>query len=166
MEPRERRAVSSYLEAFVLIGVAVGGSGIVLQAASTYSAAVQGPSISVTGATIRQGAYLALESLTVYNTGQIPLNSFEVSTQKVLSSASYCYSLLDPIAQNVISSTCPSMSLNPSLVTFSSSVAPGGALLVELTVMGSAFALGTSCLVTVTTSAGAQQSMNVQVVPA
>lgn len=166
MLPRSRSGVAGYLEVFILIGIAVFGSGIVFGAASAYTSALQGPSVLVPSATIRQGAYLAVESVTVFNSGQASVTSFTISTPQASSSSSYCYSVLNPSTMAVITSSCPTMTANPRAVTVTSPFAPASAVLVELTIVGQAFTLGSSVLVTVTTSAGAQQSLSLQAVPA
>ncbi len=162
----QRAGVSGYLEVFLLIGVAVGGTGLVFGAVSTYSSQLQGPSVSVSGATARQGIYMALETLTVYNSGDVPFSSFTISTSGVSDSASYCYTLLNPTTRTVVYSSCAALLANPASVVVSSALQPGNGLLVEITVTGAAFAVGSGIAVTVTSSSGAQATVGVQVVPA
>jgi hypothetical protein len=166
LEHSERSAVAGYLEVFILIGVAVAGTAVVFGAAQKYSATLEGPSISISEASIRQGTYVALETLAVYNSGEVPASSFYVSTPQAPSSASYCYAVLNPATMIPVASTCPSMSANPTSVEIPCSLPPGGALLVEIAIAGADFAVGSSSAVTVTTSAGAQATVSVQPVPA
>jgi len=166
LAPSSRAAAATYLEVFLLIGLAIGGSGLVLGAMVNATASAQGPAISVTGATIRQGTFLAIESLTIYNTGSVPLQSFVLSTGGVPATASFCYTLFDPMAHSILSTTCPSMGTNPASVVLATTVSPGKGVLAELTVMGQQFSLGAISKVTVTSSGGAQQSLDVGVVPA
>ena len=142
------------------------GSGIVLDAALKYASSAQGPSLAVSDAAIKQGSYLAVESLALFNDGSIPSGSITVSTVPVASSESYCYSLLDPATMSVIQSSCPSMASNPGEVVTNPGLAPGGSELLQLVVVGKAFAVGSTCTVTVTSSGGAQQTLAVEVVPA
>jgi hypothetical protein len=163
---RARPGVSAYVEVFILIAIAVGGSGIVMAATSSYPQSLEGPSVSVADASIRQGAYLAIESLTVDNTGQVPTASITVSTVPVSPSASFCYSLANPSTMATISTTCPNLATGPGTLAVPCSLAPGNAVTVELTIMGKPFGVGSGEVVTVSSSAGASQSLSVQVVPA
>jgi hypothetical protein len=166
LRPRERPGVAAYLEVFILIGVAAAGSAAVFASGLRSVASVQGASVSISGGTIRQGAYLAIESFLIQNTGNVPFTSFEVSTGGVSSDASYCYALYDPITDSSMMTTCPTMSPNPAAVAVSATVSPGGAVLVGITVMGGGFPPGSVSTVSVTTSAGSQGSIGIVVVPA
>ena len=166
MSPSRRAAVSAYLEVFLLIAVAAAGSAVVLAAGLRTVASYQGASISVTEGDIRQGAFLAIESLLVENTGNAPFRSFEVSTSGVSDAASYCYTLYDPASRSMLLTTCPAMSTDPGTVDVSATVPPGKGVLVELTVVGRAFSPGSVSTVIVTTSAGSQGSLGAVVVPA
>lgn len=166
MSPRPRAAVAAYLEVFILIGVAIGGSGILFGAALGSVGPARGASVSVTGLTVRQGELYAFESLVIHNTGTVTFGWSKVSTAGVSSSATYCYTVYDPLELAIVASTCPTMSPGPGVVSITTQLAPGRALEVELTLSGAAFAMGSSCSVTVTTSAGAQQSLQAVVVPA
>lgn len=165
LAPR-RSAVSNFLEVFILIGVAVGGSGLMLGAVSGYFGSFDGPSLSLTGASIRQGSFAAVESITVFDSGQAPMQSFVVTTEPAPGSGSYCYSLLDPATRGLIASTCPTMRAGPGSVNVSSPVAPGKGVTVELIVMGGGFAVGSSYAITVTGSTGSQEAVSAQAVPA
>ncbi len=161
-----RAAISTYVETFVLIGVAVGGASVIFGAASAYTSPARGPSVSIDGASIRQGAYLAVERLTVYDSGDTPVSSFTVSTLGVSGSSLYCYTLTAPPSGAVVATDCPPASPGPSSVMVQSSISPGKALQVELILTGVAFASGSTATVTVTASDGAQSSAAVQVVGA
>lgn len=166
MNPRRRSAVSTYLEVFVLIALAVGGSGLVLGAALGPASSVGGGSVSVIGATISQGEAFAFEKLAVQNTGNAPFGWFSVSTAGVPPSASYCYSLYDPLLRATPLSTCPGMSVDPRVVTVAAVLAPGKALVFELTIEGAPFPPGSTVRVTVLTSNGAAEGVDVAAVPA
>lgn len=166
MIPRRGRAVAGYLEVFLLIGVAAAGSATVLMAGLRLVASTQGAAVSVAGGSIRQGAYLAIESLLVQNTGSVPFAWFDVSTSGVANGAAYCYALFDPVSLSTLASTCPAVTTDPEAVPVNATVPPGRAVLVEITVVGQAFSIGASTTVTVTTSAGAQESFVAVAVPA
>ena len=164
--PSASRAASTYIETFILIGIAVGGSGIVFGAMGKFSASTQGPGVALSGATIRQGQYLAVLSLTLFNTGQSSITSVTLTTSGVLGPSSYCYSLLNPVTREVISGTCPTMASYSGSLPLTVTIPAGGGVLAELTLVGTPFTVGTSYLVSVITSAGAAESQSVQAVPA
>ena len=164
---RSRRvAVSTYLEVFILIGVALGGSAIVADAAWTYSGSAQGPSLQVSGAAISQGTGAAVEKLTLYDSGNSQISGIALSTTGVSSSAQFCYSVLDPVKQSVLASTCPTLSSNPTSVSLQITIQPGGSAVIELLVTGTPFTIGSSYTVTVSTSQGLVQTMGVKALPA
>ncbi len=158
--------MSGYVEAFILIGIAAGGSAAVLGALFPYASALQGSAIAVEDAGVRQGAYLALVRLTVVNSGQTPIASFVVSTGQVSASGPYCYSVYRPTTGELLATTCPPAPGNPGAATVSYGIPPGGAVGVVITVMGAAFSVGATTALTVTASSGAQQTVGVQVAPA
>jgi len=166
LSPRRRPGVAAYLEVFILIGVAAAGSVAVLAAGLRLVASAQGADVSVTEGSIRQGAYQAIETVLVQNTGSVSFSSFEVSTSGVSSGASYCYAIYDPVTLLTMTSTCPSMSTDPEVVPVTAVVAPGSAVLVEITMVGQAFAPGSACTIEVTTSAGSQGAIAAVPVPA
>ena len=166
MSHRMRQGVSSYVEAFVLIGIAAGGSALVLSAALPFASSLGGPSVAVQDEGIRQGAYLAIESLTVLNVGRAPITSFVVSTSQVSSSASYCYSIYDLATGARSAGTCPATAKNPGSVAIDYPVQPGEATGVAITIIGSVFEIGSTYTIAVTTSAGGQEAVDVLVAPA
>ena len=158
--------MSAYVEAFVLIGIAAGGSALVLSAALPYASSFGGPSVAVQDEGIRQGTYLATERLTVMNIGQAPISSFVISTTQVPSSASYCYTIYDLATGAQSAGTCPVTATDPSSVTIGYPIQPGGATVVAIAIKGSVFEVGSTCTIAVTTSTGAQEAVNVLVAPA
>jgi len=75
-----RRAVSTYLETFILIGVVIGGSALVYATTTKFSAPVQNSSsITLSDVSIRQGSGVALEKMVISNTGTIPFTSFTIT---------------------------------------------------------------------------------------
>lgn len=165
MAPKNRSGVSTYLEVFVLIGLAVAGSGVVLGAGLSAASSSDGPALSLLDATVRQGKYFAVESVAIYNTGDKPLGRMVLSTGEVPASATYCYALYDPLGGRALASTCPAMATDPASVVLGAGPGPGKGILVALTVEGSPFTVGSRVQVTVTTDAGAQQSTDVGVAP-
>ncbi|MDE1858457.1 MAG: hypothetical protein KGI26_05285 [Thaumarchaeota archaeon] len=166
MGPRARAGVSIYLEVFLLIGIALGGAGLVFGAAATLVGSASGPSASIVSASIRQGPYSAVESVTVEDVGTQPLGALTVVTSGAPASGMYCYSVEDPGSGAVLASTCPSLMADPGTVTLSAGVGEGGSVLVELVVTGGSFAVGSTHLVSVTAASGAQADAEVQVAPA
>ncbi|MDG7010990.1 MAG: hypothetical protein JRN57_02600 [Nitrososphaerota archaeon] len=164
MGPRGKRGVSGYLEVFILIGVAVGGSGLVFGAAARYVGSGAGPSVSIVSATIRQGPYSAVESVTVSDTGTEPLGSLVITTSPAPPSAPYCYSVETPESGALISEACISQG-DPGSVLVLAGARSGGSVLLELVITGAAFAVGSDHQVSVTAAGGAQASTDVQVVP-
>ncbi len=162
----DRCGVAGYLEVFILIAVAMGGAALVMGAALGYFAAMGGGSVSVVGASIRQGPYSAVETLLVTDDSGTALGSFAVTTSGAPSAASYCYSVYDTSDRAVLASSCPAPGSDPGSVRVATALVPGATVLVEVVVSGDAFAVGSSHLVTVTAAEGAQQAVEVRVVPA
>jgi hypothetical protein len=164
LKPR-RRAVSNFLEVFILIGVALGGSAIVLGVGLSYTS-LANASFSITGLSIRQGSYSTIETLSILDSGETQLGPFTVTTQDAPITSTYCYSTLNPSSRATISSTCPTMTEDPGSLKIAATISPGQGIVLELVILGEGFVLGTSHMVTVTASAGVQQGAEVQVVPA
>jgi hypothetical protein len=162
---RVRRGVSGYIEVFVLVGVAIAATALAFGAMTPYASSLQGAGVTISSASIRQGTYVALETLTVYNSGSVASSALTVTTTPSPSAASYCYTLVDPSTKAILYSSCPSGSTNPGSVAIAWQMPPGKGLLIELTITGS-FTIGSAPFVTVTTSAGSQATLSVQVVPA
>ena len=162
----DRRGVATYLEVFILITVVVGGAALVMGAAMGYFASMGGSSVSIAGASIRQGTYSAVEILAVTDASEVPLGSFVVSTSGAPSSMAYCYSIYDPTDQAVLASACPAPGSDPGAVSVAYDLGAGTTVLVEVVISGDAYAMGSSHLVSVTSAAGAEQAVEVRVVPA
>ncbi|MBI3841061.1 MAG: hypothetical protein HY297_03785 [Thaumarchaeota archaeon] len=165
MELRSR-GVSTYLQTFVLISVALTGSFAVYRAVASYPSLASGPGVAVTNAMARQGSNFAIERLTVSNVGSIAFTSFTILNVGLSSGLTYCYSLWNPATQSSLGASCPSMASNPGTVQFSLAVPSGSSVVVQLTIAGgNAFALGKSYLVVVSCSPAAQASLKVVAVP-
>lgn len=158
--------MSTYLEVFLLIGVAVGGSAIVMSAASRFLGPMGGAGVAVEEAAIRQGADAAFETLVVVNTGGSAFSSFVVSTAQSPGGATFCYALSDPSGGAPIASTCPAMQAGPGSFQVDYPLKPGAGVEVELLMAGGAFSVGSEHLVTVTASTGSQESVGALVVAA
>ncbi|MDG7010038.1 MAG: hypothetical protein JRM71_04505 [Nitrososphaerota archaeon] len=166
MRHKGRGGVSTYLEVFLLIGVAVGGSAIVMSAASRFLGPLGGAGVAVEEAAIRQGADAAFETLVVVNTGGSAFSSFVVSTAQSPGGATFCYALSDPSGGAPITSTCPAMQAGPGSFQVDYPLKPGAGVEVELLMAGGAFSVGSEHLVTVTASTGSQESVGALVVAA
>lgn len=158
--------MSGYLEVFILIGVALGGTGLVFGAATQLLGSASGSSVAIVSASIRQGAHSAVESIAVADTGTRPLGDLTITTSEAPAPSRYCFSAEDLARGVLLSSTCPAAAGDPGRVEVQADVGPGGSVLVELVITGGAFTLGSEHLIAVTASGGAQSGAYVQVVPA
>ena len=159
-----RTGVSTYIETFTLIGIAIGGSAVIYSSASGYSRSAGGGSLTVSGLEFRQGPYVAVERILIANTGTTPFVSFVVSAA-VPASAPFCVTLATPASVPVpfLSPPAPCGSgttTDPSSinVTLGRPLQPGGALVMSVAVFsGREFLVGSRYSATVTTSAGGAQ---------
>ncbi len=165
MRHSARTAVAGYIQVFVLIGVAIGGSALLLDATFAYSGSLPGGSIYMVYASLRQGGSAAVETVAVMNGGQAPVGSFIITTSQAPASAAFCSIIYSGSTQSVVSDSCPTLQSNPGSVRVTSTLNPGACLTVELVITGSAFSVGSTHMVTVSAPNGAQQSQQVQVVP-
>lgn len=163
MRPSKRKAVSTYLETFILVGVAAGCSGVVMGTALHLFGSFGAESISLVGVSIRQGTYTAVESVTLVGSGSSSIPTFFLSTSEAPSSEPYCLLLVDPANDVVLSDSCEGHQTNPGTVEVVSPVGSGDELTVQLVIMGEAFVVGSSHTVTITAEDGSQQSVQVLV---
>jgi hypothetical protein len=161
---KRRAGVSVYIETFILIAIAVVGSGIIYSAVTRYEHGATGPAISASDATIRQGANQAVERVVLTNTGTVAFSSLTLTNLGAPTGATYCLSVLNPSSGTVLSSRCPAGS-NPSVISVSTALGPGQAVLISVTVYGSVFAVG-STYTLIVSSGGSQTSLQVMAVPA
>lgn len=166
MRLRRRRGVSAYLEVFLLVGVAVGGSAVVLRGSAGRLASVRGSAVTIESVSIRQGAFASVESVLVANTGGTVIPSLTVTTVGVPGPETFCLSVFDQGDRTLLETSCPGMTEYPQSVSVEYPLAPGSGLEVEILMQGAPFAVGSSHLVSVTTSDGSQQSLEAMVVPA
>ena len=164
---RERRpGVSTYLETFILIAVAAGGAAAVFSAAGGYISSAGGASIAVSGLEVRQGPYLAVERVSLTNTGSLRVASFTVTTGDS-SAAQYCATLVDessgsPVAFSAPPAACGSgTSANPASVTITPSrpISQGDSVAITLLVSSAdQFQPGVDYNVVVSASGAAEQA--------
>ncbi len=165
LEPStKRRAVSTYLETFILVAVAIAGSSIAYAATSNYTSAAQGPTVTVSGCIIKQGSNIAVERMVISNTGTVAFTSFTILTPGIASNQFYV-TLVNaangtPITVSTASGTAPTS------ITETTSILPGQSVLVSVTIIGSnEFTLGTRYSVIVSTSPAAEQELLVFAIP-
>ncbi|MBI3858813.1 MAG: hypothetical protein HY296_01020 [Thaumarchaeota archaeon] len=140
-----RKGVSTYIEVFVLIGIATGGSALAYSAVGRLGASSSGPSFGVTDQTIRQGTNAATERMTVTNTGQTGITSFKVYPGVA---SAYCVSVSSVSSGAVLSTTCPATS-NVFPVALSVNLDPGASVVFVLFFPGAAvFQVGSAYPVT------------------
>jgi hypothetical protein len=163
----ERRGVSTFLQTFILIAIALGASLLVVRTISNYTTLASGPSISISGASIGQGSGAAVERLTVSNTGSVVVTSFTLLNPSIQGSVSYCTSTWDPKARALTSTTCPATRTNPGSIQFSQGLAPGGSTVIEVILIGGGvFTLGQAYTITVSAAPAALDAISVVAVPA
>jgi hypothetical protein len=160
----QRHGVSTYIETFILIGIAVGGSAIVYSALGGYATSAGGPSVAVPNIILSQGSGAAVEKLVIANSGTASFSSFTISTTGVSSSLQYCAVLSDATGRPLGFSSPPpacgsGTATNPSYVSInpSSAIPPGQTVILSLVVLSSGeFAVGSSYSVTVSTGPALQ----------
>jgi hypothetical protein len=147
LEPRARRAVSTYIEVMVLMALVLGTSALVYVVATNIAASeTGGASVSISLAAIRQGADAAIEEVTVGNTGTLTITSFTMTTVGVTSSASCYLSLLNPAIGATTSPTC---SYVGPVSSGTISLPPGQSVIATVTVDANLFAVGSRYTVVV-----------------
>jgi hypothetical protein len=169
---RLTRGISTYIETFTLIGIAVAGTAIVYSTTAGYSASAGGASVALSGVVLSQGQYVAVEKLIIENTGTVPIGSFVISAA-IPANPSYCMTLTSTNSGPVPFSSPPaacgsSTSVNPGSIGVSlvQSAPPGVALLMTVNIFsGTEFAVGMQYTVTVTVSGGASQLVASTAVP-
>ncbi len=164
LERRTRKAVSTYLETFILVAVAIAGSSIAYAATSNYTSADQGPAVAVSECIIKQGSNVAVEKMIISNTGTVAFTSFTILTPTIASNQFYI-TLTDAASGAPIVASQASGAA-PASITETTSILPGQSVLVSLTIIGSnEFTLGTRYSIIVSTSPTAEQQLLVFAVP-
>lgn len=153
---RARTAVSTYVEVFILMAIVLGGSALVYAAAMGLAFSSQaGASVQITGAAIKQGEAVAVETVTIANTGTVSINSMTLDTAGAASSASFYLSLLSPSTASTISSGCGA-GTNPASVSMCFSLPAGQSVIATLTIEAQLFTVGARYTVSVSASPPAQ----------
>jgi hypothetical protein len=165
LEPSTRRAVSTYVETFILLAVAIAGSSMVYAATSNYTTAAQGPAVAVSDCIIKQGSNVAIERMVLANTGTITFSSFTILTSGIPSNQFYI--TLTNAANGAPIAASPPSGTTPASITEAVSIPPGQSVLVSITIVSpNEFTLGTRYSIIVNTSPAAQQQVLVLPVPA
>lgn len=157
---RDRNAVATYLQTFVLISVALASSVLAYKAFSGYVGSEAGASVILSGTAITQEAQFAIERLTVSNAGAVSLPSFTLLNPSVSEAVEYCYALNSPNGTEV-SGNCPGMKANPSSIELTTNIAPGGSFVLVVVFRGEVFVPGKSYPVVVAAAGGAVASQQV-----
>jgi hypothetical protein len=164
-----RRAVSTYLEVFILIGIVTAVSALVYSATTQYEPVSQGPSIAVSNASVRQGIDQALERMVISNTGTVSFSAFTISTVGTgggIPDAQFYVALTNIANSSSVPLSAASGTTGDSSITENATIAPGQSFLATITFVGaSEFAVGQPYGVTVSSS-GAQASLQCVAFPA
>ena len=134
LRPRSS-GVATYLQTFVLIAVALGGSFVAYRAVSVYADSAGGAAIRVWDAGISQGPGTALERLTVSDSGQTDLPSFTVLNPGLGRGFSYCYAVTSSAGSPVVQ-TCPEMALDPTSILIPTNLTSGSTVVVLVLLQG------------------------------
>jgi len=165
LELEQRRAVSTYLETFLLVAVAAGGSAAVFSAMAGYVGTSRGAEFAVTGAEMRQGTYAALERISIANTGTASLGSFTL-TSTIPPSAQYCANLVYEPGGGTVGFAPPppacgqGAAADPASITIvpSEAVASGETVVLSVVIYSSSeFQAGTEYSMVVSASGAAEQ---------
>ncbi len=166
MEPRARAAVSTYLELFILIGVVVGGSVLVYATTTRYMPVAQGPGVTVSQASIRQGLNQAVERMIIANTGTVSFSSFTITTVGIVN-AQFYVTLVNVATSSSVTPSLASGTTGDNSITETVTISPGQSTLATVTVVSaSEFTVGARYSILVGASAGTQEQIFAVVVPA
>jgi hypothetical protein len=164
---RHRPGVSTYLQTFILVAIALGGSVAVYRTVSGYEASASAPSLAITSGTISQGAGVGIETVAVANTGPEAVGNLTIVNEGLSQGASYCFIAFSASTRTVVSSSCPGSSTDPTEVRTGLLISPGATMIVEVTVMGKdAFVPGSAYTVVAVAQGGAQASSSIVAVSA
>ena len=156
MAPKKLRAVSTYIEVFILMAIVLAGSALVYVAAASIASSSQvGASLQISGAAIRQGAGVAVETMTIANTGAVAITSFTITTAGVTSSATFYLSLLNPLTGSPVSSSC-GPGTNPLSVLVCCYMPPGQSIIATVTIDANVFTVVGRYALTVSASPASQ----------
>ncbi len=154
----KRRAVSTYLETFMLVAVAIAGSSIAYAATSNYTSTAQGPAVAVSDCIIKQGSNVAVERMLISNTGTVAFTSFTILTPAIASNQFYI--TLTDAASGTPTVASQASGTAPMSITETTPILPGQSVLISITIIGSnEFTLGTKYSIIVSTSPAAEQQL-------
>ncbi len=160
-----RLGVSTYLQTFILISVAIGGSAIVASGVANLPSAAGGPALVISGIQLRQGTENAVLSFAASNDGSGTVTSLTVLNPGVPRTAAFCYTLWNPSSLAEIAGICPTLLTNPASVTIPCSIPPGGSVQVDFTFAGTPYSVGKQYTVIVEAVPAAQGSEETVAVP-
>ena len=160
---RHRAGISTYLQTFILIGIALSGSVLVVRAITGLTSA--STSMSVSNFSVRSGAKFSYLQFTVVNQGTVSITSLVVLTPGALKSATYCYEAWSASTQATLASTCPSMTPDPTSVSLPLALPPQSSAQVEIVISGGAFVSGRAYAGTVLSDPASQVSFSAVAVP-
>lgn len=170
LQLRERRAVSTFLEVFILIGIVIAGTAIVFAAVTKYEPVSQGASVGVSDASIRQGSNQAVMRVVIANTGTVSFSSFTISTVGTsagIANAQFYVALINVATSSTVTPSPASGTTGDSAITETATISPGQSVLATITIVGgSEFTIGQSYSVTISTLPAAQATVQVAAVPA
>jgi hypothetical protein len=161
-----RAAVSTYIEVFILMAIALAGSALVYVAATSLASSSQGgAAVQISGAAIKQGSGVAVEMMAIANTGTVTITSLTLATAGISSSATFYLSLLNPSTGSPVSSGCGA-GTNPASVPVCYYLLPGQSVIATVTIDANLFTVGARYTVSVSASPAAQAAAPVVAVPA
>jgi hypothetical protein len=140
LRPR-RQGIATYLQTFILIAVALGGSLVAYREVSAYASSAGGPAIQVSGVSLRQGAGVTIERLTISNSGTSVFHFINILNPNLAPGARYCYTVAS-ISGEAQGGTCPSMNPNPTSVEIDSNLTSGSTIVITIILEGSGVSQG------------------------
>ena len=163
LRPR-RQAIATYLQTFILIAVALGGSLLAYREVSAFASSAGGPTIQLWDASLKQGAGVAIERLTVSNSGTSEFPFVTVLNPDLPRGASYCYTVAS-ITGTDESGTCPSMDVNPTSIRVATNLTSGSTVVVTIIIERGAVSQGRAYPLLVTAPGAAVVSEQVVASP-
>jgi len=134
LRPRHH-AIATYLQTFILVAVALGGSLLAYREVSAFASSAGGPAIQVLDSSLRQGAGVTIERLTVSDSGTTGFPFFTVLNPSLVPGESYCYTVAS-IAGSLEGGTCPSMDGNPTTIRVGANLTSGSTAVVTVIIEG------------------------------
>lgn len=142
------------------------GTSLVYAAGLRYSSTLQGPALTASDFSVKQGLHWAFERFVVTNIGTSTASSLFVASSGVAPGTTYCFVVSNASSSAVLVSTCPTMVVIPAYASIAVTLRPGTSAVVVFTMEGGAFAVGSWVTLVVGAANGAQVSLSTQVVPA